>query len=164
VPDTPAGPAGPGPVETAKRRAQAETAHREVAGGIILSRQEGVQSVSLGKEAVLDLYGRPKRPGERDVDIVATTTSGGRLLGEGKGLASPQSAIDQLEKATKEFNKRSIQVDGYYVFVKPGDLTKPGYAISDGVLMFNGAPYLIDGKPIYVVETHPNPDQIRALI
>src|SRR5262249_16023187 len=59
------------------------------------------QFVYLGDRAVQFLYGRPKRDGEKDCDVVSRVLQGqtyGYLLAEGKG-ANIADALTQLETA-----------------------------------------------------------------
>jgi hypothetical protein len=146
----------------AKRREVAPAVHREIAGALILSQLPGVTTVAMGAEAKQEIY-PGEQPGQ-NVDIVATTEAGTRLLGEAKGLADPAKAVSQLEIATKKLDQRSIDVDGYYIFVEAARFTQPGFSVENGILHFEGAPRLIDKKPVYVVVTTPSAEQIKATI
>ena len=140
-------------------------AFREAAAAGALGSFEGVTDVALGDAAYQDIHGpgksHPKLPA---VDVSATTKTGSRLLAEGKGLAEPGHAIEQFEVSTEALKGRGITVDGYYIFKPVGAFTQPGYSVEQGILMYNGKPSRIDGKPVYVVDIEPSGDQLKAFI
>ncbi len=139
-----------------KAKEEGAAAFREVAGALILAQLEGVADVALGNEAVREIYPEGSRlRGDPDTDIIATTTTGTKLLGEGKGLANIPHALEQFRGATERLLAQGISVDGYYIFKPEGNLTSPGLSISNGILFDQNGQVLIDRKPVYVIDVFP---------
>lgn len=84
-------------------------------------------------------------------DVVAVTKDGKYSLTEAKG-ANIEHGLEQLEYSAEQLGPAQVV---RYELVVPERINSPGYTADNGILLLNGEPYLIHGKPVHVTFTTP---------
>jgi hypothetical protein len=103
--------------------------------------------VVIGRDADAMVNGKGRVGKDMSADTVAVTRKGEFMVSEAKGM-NIEHGLDQLaHTASRLGHERVIR----YELVIPERINSPGFTVEDGILMMDGARYLIHGKPVNVV-------------
>lgn len=87
-----------------------DDARREAYLAYELAKRPDVTHVLLGDPAIKFMYGRGKRSGEQDVDVIALLAGKDAIIGDSKGWHFGKALVEQLPHSTQALKDRGFQV------------------------------------------------------
>jgi hypothetical protein len=119
-------------------------ANREAVAAELAAYKANIDRVYLGEAA--DEFINGTRGQDMSADVVAVTKKGQYYVYEAKG-ADITHGLEQLEHTSQQLGSGRVQRQ---TIVTKEKITTPGYTVENGVLMHQGKPALVGGKPVYI--------------
>jgi len=125
-----------------------EAANREAYAAELAGGRPKVETVYVGKEADRLVNGKGGK--RKSADVVGVTSGGTYHVYEAGGSDFSPEKLKQLRCTGERLGPEKVLRQ---TLVMKEKITTSGYTVKNGVLMENGQPKLVNGKPVYVIFT-----------